>query len=396
MVNRKPVTMRFLLHPQRWQGLLRHMHTRWRYTVEGPRDLRLDMLRGLCVFFMLLAHITGFYLRPLATGVKYLLAAELFVVIFGILIGMLSRRAIEQHGFWHVARQHLLRSAQMYLCLAVFTLGFQTVGVALHQPWAQEAGRLPALAFLGRILTLQFSFYMTDMFLMYFLFTALAPFALWLVRRRLWWLLLGSSWGLWLLYQLAPREHMPLSHIETFHPLAWQIFFCHALVAGFYREWLAHMISGKLRLALLICSAGVTLVLTGMYLFELATSTALIPEGGWFDKFHVGPGRIAIAALAFPFLFLLLTYCWRPLLHVAGWLLMPLGRHAMLAFVLHLPLIALAYALMDGFPSLFAGDSPLRWATPLLGTTLVWSSIVAAGALRRRPAGMQLASTLLR
>jgi OpgC protein len=58
-------------------------------------------------------------------------------------------------------------------------------------------------------------------------------------------------------------------------------------------------------------------------------------DGAWFGKSLLGPGRVIAALWVFAAGYELLTVCWRPFSRVLGWLLLPLGQHALTAFVLH-------------------------------------------------------------
>ena len=54
--------------------------------------------------------------------------------------------------------------------------------------------------------------------------------------------LVAASWGLWLLFQLAPERTVvpwPIDHANTFPLAAWQLLFVHALVLGYHRAEIA-------------------------------------------------------------------------------------------------------------------------------------------------------------
>ena len=73
----------------------------WAYRAATSRDLRLDFLRGLCLFIMIVDHIAGpSWLRWL-TGDNsfYVSAAEGFVFISGLLVGTIYRNVIVRAGF---------------------------------------------------------------------------------------------------------------------------------------------------------------------------------------------------------------------------------------------------------------------------------------------------------
>ena len=60
-----------------------------------------------------------------------------------------------------------------------------------------------------------------------------------------------------------------------------------------------------------------------------------------FGKGDVRPGRVLASLVVFSFLFLLVTFAWRPLYRALGWLLMPLGQNALYAYAAHIVLVVL-------------------------------------------------------
>lgn len=63
---------------------------------EAGRDLRIDLLRGFCVLAMIVDHIAGPSLLYGITGGNrfYTSAAEAFIFISGLVMGLVSRRLI--------------------------------------------------------------------------------------------------------------------------------------------------------------------------------------------------------------------------------------------------------------------------------------------------------------
>src|SRR5438128_11862258 len=77
----------------------------WRYeaTAEGrgPRDLRIDLLRGFCVFVMIIDHVGGetSWLYALTGGNHFFVsAAEGFVLLSGVSMGMVHATVIKRDG----------------------------------------------------------------------------------------------------------------------------------------------------------------------------------------------------------------------------------------------------------------------------------------------------------
>src|SRR6478672_2178664 len=80
----------------RWQALARAAA----YPLAEKRDLRLDLLRGFCVFAMVVDHIGGSsWLYTLTGGNRWLVsAAEGFVFLSGLTMGLVYRQKVRRSG----------------------------------------------------------------------------------------------------------------------------------------------------------------------------------------------------------------------------------------------------------------------------------------------------------
>ena len=73
----------------------------WVYTAEDGRDYRIDLLRGLAVLAMVIDHLAGPSKLYLITGGNrfYTSAAEGFIFLSGLTVGLVYRRIAERQGF---------------------------------------------------------------------------------------------------------------------------------------------------------------------------------------------------------------------------------------------------------------------------------------------------------
>nr|MDQ3831189.1 OpgC domain-containing protein [Candidatus Tectomicrobia bacterium] len=88
----------------------------WRYEA-GKRDLRLDLLRGFAVVAMVADHIGGerSWLYALTGGDGFWVsAAEVFVFISGLLLGMISAGVMARHGLGVALMKGLQRAWTLY------------------------------------------------------------------------------------------------------------------------------------------------------------------------------------------------------------------------------------------------------------------------------------------
>src|SRR5262250_3548985 len=90
----------------------RRMRRGWHYVPDGVRDLRIDWLRGLAMTCVIVNHSK---LQSLLSWVSYerfwtVTAAEVFVVLSGIVLGMVYGPKLNQ-GRWQTVAVRLGRRA---------------------------------------------------------------------------------------------------------------------------------------------------------------------------------------------------------------------------------------------------------------------------------------------
>ena len=209
---------------------------RWRYADAGQRDLRLDLLRGFFVIAMLIDHLGGASWLYAVTGGNrfYVSAAEGFVLLSGLVMGLVYRRLIERDGLGAATRRAVLRAATLYSTAVALTLAFRVASSLAGASWAEPGGDL--LAFARDAITLRQSYYLADVLMLYAVLVLAAPLALALLAHGRTGLLLGASVGVWAAYQaglLAPLDGV-FAGLIVFPPFAWQLLFAAGLAAGYH------------------------------------------------------------------------------------------------------------------------------------------------------------------
>lgn len=370
----------------------------WAYAAvpeaAGRRDLRLDLLRGWCVVVMIVDHVGGesSWLYALTGGNRFFVsAAEGFVLISGVTMGAVYAQVIAREGIAGMAAKVLRRVRTLYALTVVLTITFAGLSAMLGSPWTREAtpGR-PAEFFLG-VLTLRRSYSLTDVLLLYtMLVLAAAPVLAALAHRRAA-LALGLSWTLWLLWQLRQAEvELPWTIVDGGFPfMAWQAIFVTGIVVGYHRDAIAARLSAGRRRALLVAAGGTTVVLVALFAGGLVVPPSLFSAGtlgplgdALFDKDDASVGRVLALLAIGPFAYAVSTVAWVPLRRFTGWLLLPFGQRALVAYGAHIFVVALA---ATPLAEPLRRDGEHAWAQ-LAGVALVWAAlpvIVSAGDLLR-------------
>lgn len=333
----------------------------WRYGEAGARDLRLDFLRGYAVFAMICDHVAGIsWFSPFTGANRFVTsAAEGFVLLAGLVIGLVYGPRIAQSG-WMAAADPILRRASV---LYGVTVGLTLVFVALFQftelkLWLDRTyglGLTDPVELVVGTLTLHFVYHGTDILLLYCVLIAVSPLLLLALSRGYAPLLLLGSWLVWLAHQYYPQQvAIPWTVTNAYYfPVAgWQVIFVCALVVGYYREAVARQLQRvPVGVWLALFSLGLAFLVvihrahdTG----RLASWPILGPLAGdlyfqVFDKPSVAIGRLAATVIVAGFTYSLVTVCWRPFKAALGWLLLPLGISSLRAYGAHLLIIVLVY-----------------------------------------------------
>ena len=317
----------------------------WRYRPEGNRDVRLDFLRGLCMFIIIADHIS-FYpsFTIFLTGGGYFLvsAAEGFIFISGFVMGMVYGARILKEGLSASTNKILHRAWQLYLWNFIVAMAYLALAYFTPLHTRKEAvGAPPDFTFdlVIRVLTLREGFGWSDLLATYAVLVAIAPIMFYFLLQKRVKLILALSWGLWLGYQLLPQDFSP--QIGSFPILAWQLLFVNGLVMGYYREnikeFFGRWAKWKLYVPLIISFVALlALGVTWIYARAFDSNADLTWFlGEMFEKLSLRPGRVLAFLIFFQVFFLALTYFWEPLRKALGWLFNPIGQNSLYVYILH-------------------------------------------------------------
>jgi hypothetical protein len=362
-----------------WRLLaVRSLLATWRYAAAPVgRDLRLDFLRGFCVFAMVVDHVGGTSWLYAITGgnTSPVSAAEGFVFLSGLVMGLVYREKVRKLGLRAAAWAMLARAKTLYLLTVALTLLFvamtawTTLALWVDRGYGLGIDGWPEL--LAATLTLRYTWHGTDILALYTVLVAAAPLVLFLLTRGWANLVLTGSWGLWALHQIHrgyAAVPWSIQNAENFPVAAWQVLFVSALVIGYHRreiEQLVHRLvtdpgstRTRLRPALTV---GACATLAVAWVWGAQSVVAFTPgvDGTVvgldpFDKPSLALGRIALFGLVMASVFAATTYAWQPLHAAFGWALIPLGQASLYVYAMHLFLIVVAY----NVPPYVGSDQP--------------------------------------
>lgn len=344
----------------------------WVYSNHTGRDLRIDWLRGFCLFAMAIDHIGGESFLYIFSGRLnfYISAAEGFYFISGLTLGILASHQTLLQSIERI----LSRLLVLYRTAILIALGFMTLSLlgleVWYDPWDKKQN---LLEFVAGVLTLQDGYNGSEILGLYILYMLFAPLAFWFLYRKKSWLVVLVSGVVYVFSQVFPDVvGVPIASIFT--AAAWQVLFFGGLVVGFHRLELAQFWAKRPRLR------------DGLGVWVLLSAGALVVVHAqdwlpWLDKAVLGDElttamvwpRLLLVALYLQAFYIFITWFWQPLNRAVGWFLIPLGSASLWTFTGHLMVMVPLYNLLDYWE---VTQNPwLGTGLQLLALWTIWGSI---------------------
>ena len=362
----------------------------WRYDDDGKpgRDLRIDLFRGFIILAVVVTHIEVAgplsYITLHAVGA--ITGAEMFVFLSGLVLGMVYPLGVRKFGELKSATGALRRAGKQYtvsiaVILIVFALSFVPfLGADAITTFTDRGTGEDGLSTQGRtydlypngdrlldypppwyavrqLLLLEMGPWPFNIMGLFVVLSVTIPAAMWLLKRRLWWVLLGISWALYIWRTLVPDAPALPSQFEAVFPLfLWQVLFAHGLVVGYYRRQIQRALTslpGRIITAVAVVAYAGMLVYLWVgytYGFDPAPFPATLYDslyGTAYQRVDMQWGRLADVVLMVVCTYAILTAFWKPINFAIGWLWIPLGQASLYVFVWQV-FFALAVASIPG------------------------------------------------
>lgn len=338
----------------------------WRYTVPGRRDLRIDMLRGIALVMMVVAHTEILSVVNIFTWERFGLTtgAEGFVILSGFMLGMLNRQRLQKEALLTVSWTLWRRAGKIYLVNLVIILliialsrlpGINTFEVTHFvdrfsgTAWALFPST-PQIkeTWFNIILYLQIGPHQTQILGLYICLLLVSPLFMALLKGgRVLWLILISLAG-YISYHFWPARLTVAEFEFAFPLLAWQFIFVLGMCSGWYKDELmslARTRAGHCVIVLMVIYALVMMFIAQNHtnpFMPRALLMEVIPPAdfNWFyyhfaAKNALGPCRVLNDFSLMLLVYLILTFCWQPIARAVGWFLIPLGQHSLYTFIVH-------------------------------------------------------------
>jgi hypothetical protein len=355
-----------------------------RVTPTVRRDIAIDLIRGLCVVSMTLAHIAP---SGLLTKAVHLIqgvdGASGFVLLSGLVLGMIQPKRISTIGLHAAIRKLLGRALLIYVVQLILVTIFLIEGQFFDRDWlpsvSENGGPLMTAV---RVLTLQLNPAWVDILSMYVILMVLAAAAVALLSHGKLLVVLSLSFAIYVGSQVAPQYFTFLGDGDGyayFNWGAWQFIFLVALCIGW--NWKTADISSLLRRPTVLIAFAALMVLLSAPLIAALLFDLSIPEYlAIFDKGPAHLGRVIMAFLAFGFLYGVLSYVPKITNSRVTSFLPTIGARSLDSFVI----LALATLFIrNDDPSPIAQGFATLLSFVLIGVMYLWARIRARHKLRK-------------
>lgn len=338
----------------------------WRYSLADERDLRIDFMRGGALIMMVVAHTEVMSIFNIFTWERFGLftGAEAFVILSGFMLGMLNRVRLRKAVLLTISWGLYLRAWKIYRVNIIIILSFLFLGyfpfinlfevTHFTDRFSGASWSLYPVTpqiketWFNIVLYLQIGPHQTQILGLYIFLLLLSPLFLGMLQKGAVYGLLGFSLLIYCCWQRWPLRVTPSEFEYAFPLLAWQFIFVLGMCCGWYKEELlsfARTASGKVVIVGMVL---ITLILG--FVAQNHTNPFMPPSlllhvippaefnafyHTWAAKNGLGPIRVLNDICLMVTVYLLLTWCWRPVNWLVGWFLIPLGQRSLYTFILH-------------------------------------------------------------
>lgn len=333
---------------------------------SDSRDLRIDFIRGVVMFILIIVHVEFFSLYNFVAWERFGLVSggEGFVILAGFVIGMVYKKKIIKSGWKESTLKLIDRAFQLYkvnlfIIFSIWLISntgiFDTTAVTTFHDrvankfynlyTAKEAG---FQTFIYQAMTLKIGPHQTQILGLYTFLIAISPIALFLLVNKRTNILLTLSWIAYLANAVNPYSVTGAQFENAFPLLTWQLIYFHGMAFGFYKKEISDFMANKYKKYLMVLAYLAFLV----FLFiaqnnpnptmpSYAKISLISPETfnylyiTYFQKNTLGLLRLVNYFVVLVVGFELLTKYWSFFNKYFGWFFIPIGQATLYVFIVH-------------------------------------------------------------
>lgn len=350
--------------PKPMANIFKSLH----YDSDHKRDLRVDFIRGFVMLILITVHIDIFSAYTFVAWERFgvVTGAEGFVMLSGLILGILSRLRMQHDGFGSTinkqfSRAFLLYRTSLIVIFSVYLINLiPFIDASATMTFTTYGGKVYSLypdmslftqyynKIIAKFLLLRYGPHQFQILGLYVVLLMLSPFVLWLFSKDKVWVVLSLSWILYFGDKGFPIRPTGAQFEYAFPILIWQVLFVHGLAIGYYRNEIWNFFHSK-KGAMVF--GFVTLLFFVFLFFTYNNPLPKIPEmmklhfiepetfrtihAKFFPKNTLGIGRLVNDFVMLFFSYALLSYFWKPINRLFGWFFIPIGQASLYVFILH-------------------------------------------------------------
>ncbi|HIP20589.1 MAG TPA: OpgC protein [Campylobacterales bacterium] len=338
------------------------------YDNSGKRDLRVDFIRGFVMLILITVHIqmTSLYNYVAWERFGMVTGAEGFVLLSGLILGMLSRLRMEHDGFGITAnkqfnRAFLLYRTSLFVIISVLLINFiPFIDAKEVMTFTTYGGKVyelyPVLSkfaeyhdiIIAKFFLLRYGPHQFQILGLYVVLLMISPFVLWLLSKKRYGVVLSLSWIIYFGNNGFHVRPIGAQFEYAFPLLTWQILFVHGLVIGYYRHEIWNFFHSKKGA---VAFWTIFMFFLGFLFFTYNNPIPQLSDAMklhfieadvfkkiykiLFDKNTLGFGRLMNDFAVLVVSYGMLSYFWKPINKLFGWFFIPLGQASLYVFILH-------------------------------------------------------------
>jgi len=280
--------------------------------------------------------------------------AEGFFLISGMVLGVVRGAKLINAPFRDVTKIVLQRAWTLYVTYVILVIVATLIGWYFFADNSNVKygimGGHSWLQLIWQTLTFQYTYGWADYLRFYAIYIAISPLALWLLRRGLWYVVMGVSFLVWLLFPLDYTT-TPWQTLALLQPIPWELLFFSGLAFGFHWPeisawWARHRRFLTRYVAVPVIALAVITMLINMFAvfavefvptdwLQSLSNQATELRNTVFRKESLTLNRYFLFMLWFWGAFFLVEHFQKTVVKFTGWLLLPFGMNSLYVYTLH-------------------------------------------------------------
>lgn len=320
----------------------------------NKRNLTLDILRGHFLLAVYVDHLSYYVNNNIfifynGFGNLFVSAAEGFVFISGLLVGLIYKDKLINFGLKKVYSLLLKRGLKLYLLSCTLTILFTYLAIYTNYTKVIGWGYINSgfIQILKSTLTFKYFYGWQDILALYVPLILASPFIIALFKNKLWPFVLVTSFIIWGL--TIKRIYCSFYCISYFDLASWQLLYVIGLFVGYYynqfKKYIIKIQLNKYINTLLIIIFLVSLILSILVVYYKFFHNYIDFFNLVFNKPTIGIGRLFLFFNWFYIYYIFINKFKDKIIKYLGFIYLTFGKNSLLTYSVQAFILFFAYFL---------------------------------------------------